>query len=434
MSSGFASSDPFGCYRARHRRDVLHGRRIDPARGAAAARRDRAGGRGAACRLSYRYPSGFCEDELHFFCQAAASYQIDSRVTQSLFSFTDGVPTALQVLFGAQILPFTTPRIAIRGYSCVGSVLSVLIAFGVLRACGVRAAGALTVAALVAVLPWSLLYGRTSQGGELVLHFYLLLWAVAVCCWGRSIAFAVWVGGLALTLLFYDYYCGRTAPLLVLGATILAPTWARRLGLVAMVAMLAIAYAPTFMVVGLNNAGGVQFRGLGIPLLSSVGAGLAAVLERVPPIYSGLTAPTASVFWMSLPAAAVHPEALLFLSGAGLLAARWPVMLLLGGAIGVGFLPSLLATDVLSTHRMLLGCAALVLPVGVAIDWLRAPLRALAAVAVIVAVTLWSVPFCFGTGLWTPESWGYNIINYHGRYTEHPEQAIACVPLDWPRD
>ena len=389
-----------------------------------------------ALRVAYpdRYPSGFNEDELHFFCQAVASYQIDSRLTQSLFSFTDGVPTALQVLFGAQILQFTTPRIAVRGYSCICSVLSVIVAFGVLRACGVRAAGAVTVAALVAVLPWSLLYGRTSQGGELVLHFYLVLWAVAVCCWGRSIAFAVWVGGLALTLLFYDYYCGRAAPLLVLGATILAPTRARRLGLLAMVAILAIAYAPTFMVAGLNNAGGVHFRALGIPLLSGVPTGLAAALERVPLVYSALTAPTAAVFWMSIPAAAVHPQALMFVSGAGLLAARWPVMLLLGGAIGVGFLPSLLATDVLSTHRMLLGCAALVLPVGVAIDWLRAPLRAPAAAALIVGVTLWSVPFFFadGTGLWTPGSWTYNIINYHGRYIEYPEKGPACVPLDWP--
>src|SRR5207247_805876 len=90
------------------------------------------------------------------------------------------VPILLNALFQAQLVPVLGPgRWAIRSYSLVTGVLATAVAFAVARAMGFSLIPSFAVGAFVAVLPWSLFYGRVSFGGELIFHELLLLAALA---------------------------------------------------------------------------------------------------------------------------------------------------------------------------------------------------------------------------------------------------------------
>ena len=104
------------------------------------------------------------------------------------------------------------------------------------------------VAVFMAVLPWSLFYGRVSFGGELIFHELLLVGALARVAWGTEDAWPdIAIGGLGLCLLLYDYFCGRVMLGLPFVAALLAR--GRRRWLCVLVPVLAvIAWAPDLLV------------------------------------------------------------------------------------------------------------------------------------------------------------------------------------------
>jgi len=119
------------------------------------------------------------------------------------------MPVLLNSLFQAQLVPLVGPsRWAIRLYSLATSVLSSPAAFALGRGAGLAVGASFAVAGFVAVLPWSLFYGRIAIGGELVFHELLLLGALARLLFADGGWAAVSVGAFGQSLLLYDYFCG----------------------------------------------------------------------------------------------------------------------------------------------------------------------------------------------------------------------------------
>src|SRR6185295_8058283 len=126
------------------------------------------------------YPGGLNDDEAKILRSA-----IDALNEGHLFGQgPTGLPQLVPLLLQAQLVPlFGASRWAIRLYSLAGSVLSVAATFALARAMRLRPISSLAASAFVVFLPWSLLYGRISQGGELLLNQLLLLTALARLIW-----------------------------------------------------------------------------------------------------------------------------------------------------------------------------------------------------------------------------------------------------------
>jgi hypothetical protein len=179
-------------------------------------------------RLVYTtsYPAGLNDDEPKILGCA-----IDCLRGHRLFAECVGMPVTLNALFEAQLMPvFKTDRSRVRTYSLVTSVMSTAAAFAVARGLGLSVVPSLAVSALIATLPWSLFYGRVSQGGEMLFHQLLLLAVLARLVWVEDAGWVdVAIGGFALSLLHYDYFCGRAMVGMALLAAVLARGARRRL-------------------------------------------------------------------------------------------------------------------------------------------------------------------------------------------------------------
>ena len=153
-----------------------------------------------------KYPGGLNEDEPSVLYGA-----MEALETGDLFGEgSTGLPELIPILFQAQLVPLVGGgRWAIRLYSLVFSVLAVGATFGVARAMRMRPISSLAAAAFVVVLPWSLFYGRISQGGELLFNQLLVLAALSRLIWRDGTWREIPLGALALCLLFYDYFSGR---------------------------------------------------------------------------------------------------------------------------------------------------------------------------------------------------------------------------------
>jgi hypothetical protein len=186
------------------------------------------------------YPGGLNEDEAKILHAS-----IDALNEGNLFGQgPTGLPQLVPLLFQAQLVPLLgAGRWAIRLYSLVGSVLSVAAMFAVARAMRLSAISSLAASAFVVFLPWSLLYGRISQGGELLLNQLLLLAALARLVWRDGSWREIPAGALGLCLLFYDYFSGRS----MLAMPFVAGALARgrnRLRCLAIVALAMLGFLP----------------------------------------------------------------------------------------------------------------------------------------------------------------------------------------------
>ncbi len=132
-------------------------------------------------RLVYTgdYPAGLNEDEAKLLHCSYDALQRGALFRESCIH----APVLTSALFWAQLVPIVGPnRWAIRTYSLASSVLSTATIFAVGRAMGMSVAPSLATGAFIAVLPWSLFFGRISVGA-LTFNQLLLLAALARLLW-----------------------------------------------------------------------------------------------------------------------------------------------------------------------------------------------------------------------------------------------------------
>lgn len=356
------------------------------------------------------YPWGLFEDEPKFLSCAMRALAQDTIARESCIH----IPHLLTALFEAQLVPFLGPtRWAIRTYSLVTGVLATPAAFAAARAMGLRVAPSLTVGGLVAVLPWSIFYGRIALGGELIFHQALLLAGLARLIWKRGGAADACLSGFALCLLLWDYWAGRAMVAMPLVAAVLATGW-RRAWCLAALLLAVIGWYPHLATAPLDAHVGLSLRtGRGAPVPGSFHPGFATapldtLIMRVQQAAQTFIAPVAHEAVFTMRSVAMHPLALLILAACGLLSGPRRGLFILAGFVA-GVLPGIVSNSfAISAHRIMMAYLFIALGAGSAIGVLpwRA-VRSAAAAAVLALAVAWSVPLYFSDRFW-PAEWRWN--------------------------
>lgn len=359
------------------------------------------GGVALSLRLVYTtdYPRGLNEDEPKILACAYRAVQRDDI-------FGEGctlMPMLLSALFQGQLLPVLGPnRWAIRTYSLVTSVLSVAAVFAVARGLGVGVLPSLAAAAFVAVLPWSIFYGRISVGGELTFHELLLLAALVQVVWRRAGWAAVAIGGFGLALLLYDYFSGRAMAAMPLLAAVLARGWRARAACLAMLAVALLAWVPHLRTHPANAVGGMMVDRLHPDYFRQP---LTIWWARTQEALQCFVAPRGLDGWLTVRAAAIQPPLLLGLAVLGVLTGVRRGLFLLGGFV-IGLAPAVLSdSNFPSVHRMQMAFPFVALAAACALDLLRwRVLCAVATAAVVLIVAMESVRLYFSDTFWFENS------------------------------
>jgi len=356
-----------------------------------------------ALRLVYTddYPAGLNEDEIKLL---ACSMQALRRNTLFIESCIDA-PVLPSALFWAQLVPWLGPtRWAIRMYSLVGSILSPAVAFALARGMGLAIAPSLATGAMIAVLPWSLFFGRISVAA-LSFNQLLVLAALARLIWVGGGWQEAAIGSLGLSLLLYDYFGGRV----MLGMPLLAALLARgrsRAWCVAIVVVAGLAWIPYQRKAPLHGMVGFSSFGLDERLARDLAG---TVEQKTVAALRSLVAPTGMDQWRTIRAAAMHPPLILALGLAGVLLSVGRRGLFLAGGFIAGMAPAVLSWGVqASAKRMLMAFPFIVLAAGCALEALdrRLPRRvATAAIgAIVVAIGVSSTRLFFSPEFWPAES------------------------------
>ena len=290
-----------------------------------------------------QYPAGFNEDEVKQF--ALGEHALD---TDRLFGLGVQGPILLNALFESQLLPWLgTSRWAIRGYSIGCSVLATAAAFAVARGVGLALAPSFAVGGLLAVLPWSLFFGRISISGELVFHQVILLAALTRLAWSDGGLAEALIGGFALCLLLYDYACGRAMMGMPVVAALLA-TRRRRLYCLAIPALALLGWLP--LIIHEPNNAALGFSAIGVhegmashPLLILGAKALRAMKT--------LIAPLAADDWLTIRWAGVHPTWILALAALGSLTGVRRAIFLWAGFLA-GLAPAVVSWGTRSAHTV----------------------------------------------------------------------------------
>jgi hypothetical protein len=357
----------------------------------------------AALRLyrSGEFPAYVTEDEAKTLAEALDVLRQGDLLL--LFRNAEIVfPITLSVIFKATLVPFFGPtRWAIRAHSILCGVLAVPAAFAVGRSFGFRVGPSLALAAFFATLPWALFYGRVDLGISIVFHQLLLLGALVRIVGGRGGWPEVAIGGLALSLLLYDYHPGRAMVVLPMLAAVLPAPPVRRLMCLAIVAIAAVAFVPHVATTGYDP---LFFYRTHPGLV--VDSGFAVNPERTWEVITRhAQAFVTPANWpdpvLSVRFGSWHPWILLLLAAAGVFRS-WRFAFLVLTGFGVGLLPSVLSTGWgPSSRRLLLAYPFLSIAAAAALDAIRpAMVRNLVAAATVAVVAVQSVQLFFAAETW----------------------------------
>lgn len=335
-----------------------------------------------------------------------------------------GLPNLLTAVFQPQLVPFfgDSPW-TIRTYSLVTSVLSCAAGFAAARAMGLRVAAGLAVAGLLAVLPWSIFWGRVIMGGELPFHQLLLLAALARILWAGGGFVEMLIGGFGLCLLLYDYFGARSMLAMPFVGAVLARGWRR----FACLAMFPLAILGWMAHTGPDVIGAFSWivaerfdrsyiTGDPVQVMVARVLRAARVFVEAKGIDSALT----------VDAAGIHPRWLLIVALAGSFTGIRRALFLWGGFVA-GLVPELLSRgDNASVHRMMMSFPFVTLAAGAAIDLLpwRWP-RSAATASVVLVAGFQSVSLYFSDRFWSEAA--KNVFEWS------KPAAIASLPLEHPR-
>jgi len=364
------------------------------------------------------YPAGFNEDEPKILWSTVELLRRGKLLAQD----ATGVPALLSLLFEAQLAEWIGPtRWAMRSYSLLGSVLSVPAGFAAARSLGLRVSPSLAAAGLFAVLPWSILYGRVHQSGDMIFHELLIANALARFLRDRGGWPEVAMGALGLCFLFYGYFSGRALLGLTLVAAALARGRFRALCLaVAFIGVLgwlpfALWSGSPHRFVGLSaqqTERGMDERPLEV-LAAKASHALRALAE-----------PVAWDMWLTVRAGAVHPWPLLALAFAGSLTVGWRRGLFLWAGFLGGMAPAVLGYSLApSTRRMLMAMPFISLAAACALDRIpRARPRRIGCALFVLVLGVHGVRFYFSSDFWHAGSLA----------VFDPERARLVEALPWP--
>lgn len=350
-----------------------------------------------ALRLVYTgdYPAGLNEDEVKILWCTIGYHRQGALWVQDC----TGLPALLSILFEAQLAEIIGPnRWAIRSYSMLGSVLAVPAGFAAARSLGLRVAPSLAAAGFLAVLPWSILYGRVHQSGEMVFHELLVVAALARFIRGSGGLPEIGMAALGLCLLFYGYFSGRA----LLGLTLVAAVLARgryRAFCLAVPIVALIGWMPYVMwsnsphlFVGLSSRQ-TQEQYVERPLWT--------LQRKTTQALEALVWPVANDQWLTIRTGAMHPLLVLGLAVVGSLTGVRRGLFLWAGFLG-GLAPAILGySPYPSTRRMLMAFPFISLAAACAFDVLPRPwLRRGASAAVVLVVGVQSVLLYFSDDFW----------------------------------
>jgi hypothetical protein len=344
------------------------------------------------------YPAGLNEDEATVLGGA-----IHALASGNLFAAgPTGVPNLLTTLFEAQFVPWLgVGRWAIRTYSMTTSVLSVPATYALARALRLRVVASLAAAAFVAVLPWSIFYGRVHQGGEVLFHQLLLLAALARLIWAAGGLAEVGIGALGLCLLFHGYFSGRAMLGMPLVAAVLARGWKRRLLCVAIPVVAFFGWLPHVLAMH-----GHPYTFIGLSLVEVhpdyEGEAWKTLTRKVGANLAALAWPVAQDGWLTIRHAAVHPWLVLGLAVIGSFTGLRRALFLWAGFLA-GLAPSVMAHGTLlaSTHRMQTAYPFIAVAAACALDLVKWRIPcALVSAAVVAVVGVQSVRSYFSPDFW----------------------------------
>jgi hypothetical protein len=383
----------------------------------------------------HQYPFGLNQDEAKILI---AAWQ---RLTgqERFFSYhgESGFHLPLYVMFHATVWTVASYWWAVHLYPAVCGVLAVIGAFAVCRALGQDALQGLFAAGCIAVVPWALLYSRTSVGAEMTWHELIVLWALLQMLADRATWREAMLLGFALVLLIYDYFAGRAVLFFALATTPFMPRWRNAGFVVLAVAVALLCYSPAMW-----QPGPRTFTGLSMASESSVKIDLHALPERLPLVLRALWQASASLCTLGLPAGASSPVILIILAATGIFYAP-------GRAAGVllllfvfGLVPIVLGglEGPISSHRMLMALCVPPLAAPYALGPIRDKLvRIVVATALLAVIGYQSVTFYFSSDFWTgPASYIYCNVGCTsaepGTPSGLPPQCDGRLLDDWRRE
>lgn len=359
------------------------------------------------------YPSGFNSDEPLILGQGIQHLRSgylfnEASVGHNLF---------LTTLFQAPLATVVGPFWAIRFYSLVTSVLCVPLAYATARALGLRATAGMAAAVLVAVLPWSLFWGRISVGGELTFHQLLMLAPLCRMMFGTASAVDAVIGGVGLGLLLNDYPVGRCLLPLPLGAALLAR--GRRLHCLAVLAIGVLCWTPY-----LYPSGGTwPLKQVTLKHDATLVANpVWGVMAKAGMAVESLLRPVAKNGFLTVASAGMHPPVVLALAFLGSLLGFRRGAFLWGGFL-LSLTPTVLASDQVTAHRMMMAYPFIVLAAASALNGVerfRPPLWLTAVVIGVVSIQ--SVRLYFSDRFWLPE--------VRGTFDPDQTRLLEALPRD----
>lgn len=348
------------------------------------------------------FPPGYGVDEtvMGNLCQIR-----DSPNARALLGATGAAPALLYVVFGAQWIDIIGVWGAVRLYSICSSVLACVGFFAVSRRLGMSLAAAWVAAALMAVMPWALLYGRTAEGGQLLWHQSIALWAIAGLVFAQGGRVEAAIAALALMLLIQDYYCGRA---LLYCAVLSLPFAATHQQRALLLMAVAIAWGGGLYAASVCGGGDGctvhAWSGLWFSP-STYNWSVNPFSYRLPHVFGSLAAlGHAADYCESVPAIGVHPRWFLGLAGGGVLTlagrqgmrqGMWLVALFLAGLLPAIFGYSHAIDNYVSTHRMLMAYPVIVLAAASALEIVPWYARHVTALVLVCVVMAWAVPAYF---------------------------------------
>ena len=364
---------------------------------------------GGALLLRLVYPAccppGFNPDEPQHASVAAYARSIDSP----LFPASDGVCVLLAEVFQAPLRPWTPvigTRLALRLPSMIGGAAAALLVFAVCRVLGLGVLASICGAVLYATAPWSLFFGRLSDGGELLWFALLLLLMLSRLAFApRAGPPELMCGTVALTALLYDYWAGAILLAWAGVSMCLAPTWRRRLACLAIAVLSGLLWLPWWRTspypllltrVLLGAPSTVPTWQIATPYPASPGPEVVARLGR---LWDALTGPHAVWAIWSEPAVALHPLIALALAGFGLVSQWFRRAAFLLGLFVLGLLPTLLPAQGINGHRMLY--AFPLLPIAMACGVQSLPYRKASGTLLAMGIAGWGIWFFFDQ-FWLP--------------------------------
>ncbi len=307
----------------------------------------------AVLRLAWIYdlPPGLNDDEIKTILAAASSARFPGIFSPGVEGpILHGVLFQLPVTMATQSLFWGS-----RAYPLALGILSVPLAFVIGKSYAFTVRSSFVLAALVAVLPWSIFWSRLPWGGEILFYQGLLIAALARILWRDGGLRDALVGVVGLTGLLWEYTGAWSMVCMPFVAIVLAKGVRPKM------------YAATVLV------GGLLFWS---PYLLRASSWMHYVTEKVvspatTPSWSSVPyllqvlstfrvfwAPVGATSWLSMHSAAIHPPIVLLVALLGLLsiAPRKALFNVCGFVAGI-FTASISNSGSPSTHRMI--CAYL---------------------------------------------------------------------------